>query len=194
MAVPQRIAAASTYPVLRTRGPRIGYICLHCQIRALSTLRQPLRPCRNITRSQLRRYASQRPKEDDDDGFEGSFANKVRKKLWGTDNPPGQRNPYVRELPDEEEDRLREDAEREAREIEEADFARIREGGGIEKVVVRQQDVVDDVAEEDEEEEEEEEVEQRKEYKPATTWRGLRVIPGWKVAQQKPKPWFEGCV
>lgn len=188
------------------RVPRKGYICLNCQLRALSIHRKPLSPyhARNITRSQLRHYANQRPSNDEnDDGFEGSFANKVRKKLWGTDTPPGQRNPYVREslLDEEEEDRLREEAELKAREIEEEDFARIREGPEGERVMVAEQDVIDDVAEGEEEEEYQEEggyVEESKgkgmgqQYTPAKTWRGLRFIPGWKVAQQKPKPWFEG--
>ena len=111
--------------------------------------------------------------------------------MWGTDNPPGQRNPYVRESPEEQEDRLRAEEEREARETEEADFARIREGGKDDNVIVGKQDVVEDIVDDVAKEEGKE---QAKEYEPATTWRGLRYIPGWEVAQQKPRPWFEGCV
>ena len=206
MAYAQRIAVASTRPVPRARVSREGYICLSCQLRALSFHRKPLSPyhTRNVTGSQVRHYADQRPINDEnDDGFERSFANKVRKKLWGTDTPPGQRNPYVREslIDEEEEDRLREEAEMKAREMEEADFARIREGVDGERIVVGEQDVIDDVAEDEEEEDYQEEggdgqesKERRmgQQYKPAKTWRGLRFIPGWKVAQQTPKPWFEG--
>lgn len=149
--------------------------------------------------TQSRQYASQHP-NNDDDKFEKSFANKVRKKIWGTESPPGQRNPYVRELSEEEQaDRVKEEAEREAIKKEEDDLLKIRKGEDDAAFFVGEQEVVDDVAEEEEEEEEnndfgEPQRQPLKEYEPAMTWRGLRFIPGWKVAEQKRRPWFEGYV
>ena len=188
MASAHRFAAASARVTVRSRADS-GYVCLNCQLRALSTSRKPAPSQRPNTLSQSRRYAS-------NDGFEGSFADKLRKKMWGTENPPGQRNPYVKESPEEREERLAEEEEREAREMEERDFQRMRKARK-DDVIIREEDIVDDVAK-DEEGMEAEPPEgfslPPKEYKPATTWKGLRHIPGWKVAQEAPKPWFNGFV
>ena len=216
MAPTRRLAAVSARPPI-LRGANRSYVCLNCQIRGLSSskpfkpsaaTRSPFiaaaaaatttTPCRSL--SQSRHYAdNQRPPPNDD--FEGSFADKLRKRIWGTDHPPGQRNPYVQETPEEREEReeqLKEEEEREIREMEERDFERMRGKGYGEDAVVsgEGQHFVDDVAEGQKEAVVEDmgigKERKSRDYVPATTWRGLRHIPEWKAVQKAPQSWFTG--
>lgn len=74
--------------------PRSTYICLLCRhIAFASAPRARARPTPPVSYIQ-RRFAS-----DD-------WTERLRQRIWGTTNPPGQKDPYVHETPREEDEEL----------------------------------------------------------------------------------------
>ena len=69
-----------------------NYVCLQCRLRA-STAIPTINPSISLTHSS-RRHAS--------------YTDKLRKKIWGTETPPGQKDPYVKESVSDKERRERE--------------------------------------------------------------------------------------
>ena len=76
------------------------FICLQCRQGASFTFRPNPKP--PSTSSTALRHASSVP-----------FSEKLRRRIWGTDNPPGQKDPYSREEANELARRRQEDADRE---------------------------------------------------------------------------------
>lgn len=66
----------------RHTSPSSGYICLRCQLR-VSTAVRTINPPVSLP------YASRR--------HASWLEDKLRKKIWGTDRPPGQDDPYGKE-------------------------------------------------------------------------------------------------
>lgn len=132
-----------------------------------------------VSHVQAQRFAS-------NGDFEKSFAGRVRRKLWGTDTPPGQANPYVRETPEETEDRLEEEREQELILREQEEIKRL--GGTLASNLSDNQEA------EDYENPEDEPLEEQPPpgYVPATNWRYMRHIPNPKIAASISSPVFNG--
>lgn len=71
------IASRRSLPPLLT-APRTSFVCLQCRLSASAATRKQFLSAKPLVPS--REYAS--------------FTDKLRKKIWGTDTPPGQENPY----------------------------------------------------------------------------------------------------
>ena len=67
--------------VASLQGPRTLYVC--------STCRQEARPRAALLARQFPRHAS-----SSNNGAASPLTERVRRKLWGTDNPPGLKDPY----------------------------------------------------------------------------------------------------
>ena len=93
---------ASTARVIRpTRPPPRPFLCAQCQSISLPS-----------TSFGLVRHASNDSNDKNEKpSWRDKWAEKTRKRIWGTDNPPGQKDPYNRASP-EELQRLREEAAR----------------------------------------------------------------------------------
>ena len=155
-------------------------VCLQCRLHSILTSQRARQAPPTASFSQPRRFAS-------NDDFEGSFADRLRKKIWGTDNPPGQKNPYVRESPEELEDRLLEEEERASRQRE---LDEIRSLG---RPTPEEEQLGEPLEEASTPEQEaESEAESSYEYAPAKTWRHLRHIPNFEATEHSNRPLFEG--
>ena len=180
MASSCRVKTASGSFLDISRG-RSTYTCIQCQLRA-PLLWNPTRRKDSLRRfPQPRRFAS-------NDSFKGTFTEKVRKKIWGTENPPGQDDPYARELQEEEGERLKEEEERERslRETEE-----IRSLGRATELENHEDESNEQLEGLDDDQAGNQPV---YEYKPATTWRRMRHMPNFEVVELATRPWFQGYV
>jgi len=120
--------------------PRTRFICLQCRLQS-SMLAREERLTRNNHSAQ--RHAS-------------SQTQWLRKKIWGTDNPPGQKDPYAKLTP-EQQRQEQEEMELERQAMEEQNLEEESEG----------EDIPDELIDG---------LQRPGEYVPATTWHGLRSI------------------
>ena len=67
-----------------------SFVCHSCRKRA--THRAPTVP---LFTTSTRRYADSRRSNDDPENDESSWSARTRRKIWGTDAPPGQKDPYA---------------------------------------------------------------------------------------------------
>lgn len=130
--------------------PQSGYVCLHCRIRASTAVR--------TTNSSITLpYASSRHASWLD-------TEKLRKKIWGSETPPGQDDPYGKESVFDQRRRDKEQAREKGRELEPAP------------------------------EQEVEQPEDEDEYFEADTAEGLEMVggPGWGTRQWEVANPFKG--
>ena len=130
--------------------PQSGFVCLQCRLRTSSTVR--------ITNPSVTLpYASHRHQSFFD-------TEKLRRKIWGSDTPPGQEDPYGEESVL---DRRRREREQERERSEELQrLPKTESGDGKDQA----------------------------EYVPATTIEGLETVgaPGWDTKQWVEKNPFHG--
>ena len=86
--------------------PRSRYVCLQCRLRTSA-------PTRTTNSSISLTYAPRRHAS-------WISTDKLRKKIWGTETPPGQEDPYVRESEFDRTRREREQENEEAKRLESA--------------------------------------------------------------------------
>ena len=67
--------------------PQSNYICIQCRLRAISHLQKSA-------------FSTSTPRKASNDKL--PYSEKLRRRIWGTDTPPGQKDPYVRESPSDQ--------------------------------------------------------------------------------------------
>jgi hypothetical protein len=123
-----------------------SFVCTRCRIR---NLRPVVQSTAGFSAYATRRYANISNK--DKDGNEIPYTEKIRRKMWGTNFPPGQRDPYKHMTPEER--------EAEAIEMEQERLEAEAKARGADALAVK-------------------EASNSTEYIPATTWEGLERIGG----------------
>lgn len=161
------------------RSAKANQICLRCQARCFARSRK-LQFCTSTNRPVPAR------KDAGDDDFESTFAGKVRKRIWGTQDPPGQQNPYVKTTA-EDDDKI--SVEEQEEELIRREQAEIRQLG----VANAELSMADEEFEEAEGASDGQLMDQPTTgYTPATTWKGLRSIPDSTLIEQIMKSDFKG--
>jgi len=134
-------------------------ICLFCQHQSTSSSR------RSFTTTTLR-LARPRPAEPTSNP---DFLERTRRRIWGTDTPPGAADPYARPAPVTEESAV---SPLEEGELEDVDIARRMAEDQYRQDKAELQSQV-------------EQAPTHEDYVPATTWEGLEMVGG-------EKEWDEG--
>lgn len=130
--------------------PQSGFVCLQCRLRTSTTVR--------LTNPSITLpYASRRHESWMD-------TEKLRKKIWGSETPPGQEDPYGEESVLDRRRREREQEREKSEELQPVPKKNL--GGGKDQT----------------------------EYVPATTVEGLETVgaPGWETKQWAEENCFQG--
>ena len=121
-----RLLPRSSSPCTQIRS-QSTFICKQCRKQALS-------PGSTLLHATYvpRRYASSGGDKDESEKEKIPYTEKLRRKIWGTDLPPGQKDPYAKLSPEQRQQEIEErELQRAERELEEDNERLAREGKTI---------------------------------------------------------------